>query len=289
MQGPASPKVNGDDSDVVLSLSPETSPRQGRTTTVASSSPQGSLRSPAGRQTFAFFKGRSYREATPADTAAAQERVLAKVREHFKASVAPDGLAEKYRLDDRTLLTFCRARNFDADKTIAMIDDHLKWRATWKPHTITSDSPGVAALLRTGVLRARLPDAHFGHPVFLFSVSKFRPADIKAEDDFTRTVIYLGQIMFNSFFRQGFHPDTAFVIFDLNDWQLAHSTPWSMRLIRSFVGTLQSNCALWLLGGRVAPPGLRARARALTLARSQTPRRWRAHSWSERPRFSLPR
>jgi len=242
MQRAASPKA-GDEDDIVISVSPEASPREGRTTTVGNVT-DGPLRSPGGRQTFAFFKGRSYHESSPAATAAAQERVLAKVREHFKNSVAPDGLAEKYRLDDHMLLTFCRARNFDADKTIAMIDEHLKWRATWKPHTITSDSPGVTALLRTGILRARMPDAHFGHPVLLFAVSKFRPADIKTEDDFIRTVIYLGQIMFNAFFRQGFRPDTAFVIYDLKDWQLAHSTPWSMRLIRSFVSTLQNNCAL---------------------------------------------
>lgn len=68
-----------------------------------------------------------------------QKVALAHLRETFKdvSCWEMDHNIGTFALDDRTLLRFLRARDFDIKKATELLQGHVEWRDEWKPSTVT--------------------------------------------------------------------------------------------------------------------------------------------------------
>jgi hypothetical protein len=172
-----------------------------------------------------------------------QEKALFATRAAVKDCVYPerDG-SGWFRLDDRIVLRFLRAKAFNVPKAVAMIKDHLKFRCQWRPNDIRDTDPDIAAFTKAGIWEV-IGDTNDGHPVELLRFRNYHPADFTM-DQFTRAIVFHRERVLEKLSRPRQDPvhqggeefilrERSLIIFDAAGWRVGdQGTANGMRQIR---------------------------------------------------------
>jgi len=154
-----------------------------------------------------------------------QEQCLKEMHERFKdwkAKMDTWGGSAAFKLDDRFMLKFLRARDFDVEKAAEMLTNHLELREKWQPHLITQNDEDVKEGLEKGSWRM-VGEDRAGHPIQLIALDKFNPKDVKSTDAYTRTLLFHRETTLKKMEHDGWKVETSVVIFD-REWFIGVSS-----------------------------------------------------------------
>lgn len=119
-----------------------------------------------------------------------------------------------FQIDDRFLLKFLRARDFDVAKATDMLNKHLEYREKWTPHKVNPETdPEVQEALDKGIWRlAGVSKA--GHPIQLIQVALFLPKEVKSDEQYIKNCLFHRESTLRAIARDGWKVETGMVIFD---------------------------------------------------------------------------
>ena len=144
-----------------------------------------------------------------------QKKALAEMHEKFadwKEKMASwEGAV--FQLDDRFILKFLRARDFNVEKASDMLTKHLEFREKWMPHTISLEDPDVKDALLVGTWRLA-GETLKGNPVQLIQVGKFIPKEVESAEQYTRNVLLHRELTLKKLIHDGWKVETSTVMFD---------------------------------------------------------------------------
>jgi len=174
--------------------------------------------------------------------------------------------AGTFKLDDRMILRFLRAKDFKVTKAIDMIKDHLEFRNQWRPHEIKATDPDIAAFNKCGIWEV-IAETNDGHPVEVLRFRNYHPANFTMEQ-FTRAFIYHRERVLEkltnpqkdtvSHHEEFVLRERSLIIFDAQGWKVGdQGTATGMRQIRTMIDILTKQyCETLGVGAIVFAPAV---------------------------------
>jgi hypothetical protein len=154
-----------------------------------------------------------------------QADALEQLRGLVSGSTAGDEEERKLANDDRGLLRFLRARDFDVKKAFKMASATLDWRKKWKPRNITFDRMPTAAASGTWRFAGH---TKCGMPIILARTSLWRPREYYGTGEFVNYVAWFLETALtmrtipSDSSRDDCDIQRIFVVFDLKGFSLYH-------------------------------------------------------------------
>lgn len=170
-----------------------------------------------------------------------EKQALAELHEkfaHWKSKV--DSWGGWFKLDDRILLKFLRARDFDMATTCEMLEKNLVFREKWQPHLLTETDADVKAGLDTDIWRLA-GETREGHPIQLVFASRFNAKTVVSLEQYTKFMIYQREATARKMDREGWKVETTSVMFDMAGFSLfVQGTPFALSVARVLVDLTQN-------------------------------------------------
>lgn len=170
-----------------------------------------------------------------------QTDAVEQLRSLIRDSTAGDAEERKLAEDDRGLLRFLRARDFDVTKACKMASATMEWRKKWKPRNITFDLMPTATA--SGVWRFA-GHTKTGLPIILARTWLWRPRDYYGTAEFVNYVAWFLETELtmrtvpSDSSRDECDIQRIFVIFDLKGFSLYHHNDIRMHMV--LISVLQS-------------------------------------------------
>jgi hypothetical protein len=141
------------------------------------------------------------------------------MRQEFHKADYPekDDPNARFKLDDMTYLRFLRARDFNVKNSKAMLQDHLNFRAKWKPESISllQDLKLREIVERDGGYWRFAGFSKSGCPIQLVNIGKYKPEYFPDVETYTRVIIYQNEQIRKYFHANGYKVDKNLVFYDL--------------------------------------------------------------------------
>jgi len=118
-----------------------------------------------------------------------------------------------FQLDDRFLLKFLRARDFDVHKSTDMLKKALEFREKWQPQKIRVEDEDVKEGVEAGTWRLA-GYTRKDHPIQLIQLANFNPKEVKSVPQYTRTILFHRESTLKRMALDGWKVETSVVIFD---------------------------------------------------------------------------
>jgi hypothetical protein len=142
--------------------------------------------------------------------------------------------------DDRVLLKFLRARNFDVKEALVMVHYHVDMRANWDVDNMKLTDEDLAEALKMGVWRLAGTSKQ-GHPIQQILVGHFHPRDVKTMEQYWRTVIFQRELSLLAMQEEDWKVETTMVLFDMEGWSLfEQGAPSAMKYTKILVDVAQN-------------------------------------------------
>lgn len=151
-----------------------------------------------------------------------------------------------FKLNDDTFLRFLRARDFDLERAVAMLEGHLAFRDLWKPEAISSSEERVrhGLTLHGGFWRQLGPSRH-GGIVQLIDLAKYDAHAFTKQNttqDFTRLLLFQNESVMRACLSEEHAPIKTLLVFDYTHFAFSkHATPNALKLISVLADVVQNH------------------------------------------------
>jgi hypothetical protein len=166
---------------------------------------------------------------TPTQLTALEEfRTLYANKDHEEKDVVDTWF---HLADDRVLLQFLRARDYDVKKAGVMIDRVIAERSKWRPWEIKATDEDVKrGLLKNGGVWRMMGYTQAGNPIMLVQVKRFIPSEVESVETYTRVLLYELEVVKRMTMEKNYQSERVIVIYDLENYSMfVQGTPTGMK------------------------------------------------------------